>query len=58
MFVYLLYKNMIIRIHDSIDLHELFKITRTTNKKVDNKAAFTKPFLNKGYEISKFLIKI
>lgn len=55
MFVYLLYyKNMIIRIHNSIDLHELLQITRTTNKKVDNKAAFTKRFLNKGYEISKF----
>lgn len=58
MFVYLLYKNMIIRIHNSIDLHELFQITRTTNEKVESKAAFTKPFLNNSYELSTFLIKI
>lgn len=51
MFVYLLYKNIVIRIHNSIDFHELFRITRTTNEKVQNKAAFTKPFLNNGYEI-------
>lgn len=60
MFVYLLYKNVIIRIrtHNSIDLHELFQITRTKNEKVDSKAAFTKPFLSNGYEISKFVIKM
>lgn len=49
---------MIVRIHNSIDLHELFQITRTTNEKVENKAAFTKPFLNNGYEKSQFLITI
>lgn len=44
---------MIIRIHNSIDLHELlvFQTTRLKNEKVENKAAFTKPFLNNGYEI-------
>lgn len=49
---------MIIRIHNSIDLHELFQITRTTNEKVEKKAAFTKLLLNNNYEISKCLIKM
>lgn len=46
------------RIHNSIALHELFQITRTTNGKVENKAVFTKPFLNNGYENQNIYIKI